>query len=142
QNNTSAWAPRALADLAWWYYLSGDYASARDLIHEAIELRPGEEHFAIIAAWIEIQLRQLADANQRLSYIGNYPEKDMARAVLFWQESYPDRAIAEFDVAMRGEPEWQNLQWVRALYSPVVVESIEQMQKESEQRKQNIIVLR
>jgi predicted Zn-dependent protease len=140
QNNASAWAPQALADLAWWYYLSGDYASARDLIHEAIELRPGEEHFAIIAAWIEIQLRQLADANQRLSYIGNYPEKDMARAVLLWQESYPDRAIAEFNAAVRTEPEWRTPEWVRALYSPRVVESVEEMQKESEQRERYVVI--
>jgi beta-barrel assembly-enhancing protease len=140
QNNASTWAPQALADLAWWYYLSGDYASARDLIHEAIELRPGEEHFAIIAAWIEIQLRQLADANQRLSYIGNYPEKDMARAVLLWQESYPDRAIAEFNAAVRTEPEWRTPEWVRALYSPTVVESVEAMQKESERRERYVVI--
>jgi predicted Zn-dependent protease len=142
QNNTSAWAPQTLADLAWWYYLSGDYPAARDLIHDAIELRPGEEHFAIVAAWVEIQLRQLADANQRLSYIGDYPEKGMARAVLFWQERYADRAIAQFGAAMRTEPEWQNLEWVRALYSPVVVESVKEMQKESEQRKKYVVLRR
>lgn len=140
--NTSAWAPEALAELAWWYYLSGDYASARDLIHDAVELRPGEEHFAVITAWIDIQLRQLAEANQSLGYMGSDPDKEMARAVLFWQERYADQAIAQFDFAVRGEPEWQTPEWVRAQYSAVVVESVEQMRKESEQRKNYIIVRR
>jgi len=142
QVNTSAWAPQALAELAWWYYLSGDYSSARDLIHDAVELRPSDEHFAIITAWIDIQLRQLAEANQSLGYMGNDPEKEMARAVLFWQESYADRAIAQFDAAVRSQPEWQTPEWVRAQYSPLVAESIEQMQKESEQRKKYIVIRR
>ena len=140
QVNTSIWAPQALAELAWWYYLSGDYASARDLIHDAVELRPSEEHFAILTAWIEIQLRQLAEANQSLGYVSNDPEKEMARAVLFWQESYTDRAIVRFDAAVRSQPEWQTPEWVRAQYSPLVAESIEQMQKESEQRKKYIVI--
>lgn len=142
QVNTGVWAPQALAELAWWYYLSGNYASAHDLIHDAVELRPSDEHFAILKAWIEIQLRQLAEANQSLGYMGNDPEKDMAHAVLFWQENYTDRAIAQFDAAVRRQPEWQTREWVRAQYSPVVAESIEQMQKESEQRKKYIAIRR
>jgi predicted Zn-dependent protease len=142
QINTSAWAPEALAELAWWHYLSGDYASAHDLIHDAVELRPSDEHFATIAAWIDIQQHQLAEANQSLRDMRNDPDQDMARAVLSWQERYADQAIANFDAAVHGEPEWQTPQWVRALYSPIVVESVEQMQKESEQRKKNIVVLR
>lgn len=142
QTNTSAWAPETLAELAWWYYLSGDYASARDLIHDAVEVRPGEEHFAVIKAWIDIQLRQLAEANQSLGYTRNDPDKEMARAVLFWQERYADQALAQFDAAVRSEPEWQTPEWVRAQYSAVVVESVEQMQKESQQRKKYIVVRR
>jgi beta-barrel assembly-enhancing protease len=142
QTNTSAWAPQTLAELAWWYYLSGDYSSARDLIHDAVELRPSDEHFAIITAWIDIQLRQLAEANQSLGYMGNDPEKEMARAVLFWQESYADRAIAQFDAVVRSQPEWQTPEWVRAQYSPLAAESIDQMQKESEQRKKYIVIRR
>lgn len=142
RTNTSAWAPQMLAELAWWYYLSGNYASARDLIHDAVELRPSEEHFAILAAWIDIQLRQLAEANQSLAYTGRDPENEMARAVLFWQEDYADQAIAKFDAAVRSKPEWQTPEWVRAQYSPLVAESIEQMQKESEQRKKYIAIRR
>jgi predicted Zn-dependent protease len=144
QINTSAWAPEALAELAWWYYLSGDYTSAHDLIHDAVDLRPSEEHFAMLQAWIDLQQRHLADASKSLSNIQNtfVQESEMAQAVLYWQEQYNDRALARFEIAVVNEPEWQNPVWVRALYSPLVVESVEQMQRESERRKKKTVALR
>jgi hypothetical protein len=59
---------------------------------------------------------------------------------LFWQEGYRDRAIAEFNAAVRTEPEWRTPEWVRALYSPTVVESVEAMQKESERRERYVVI--
>jgi predicted Zn-dependent protease len=144
QINSSAWAPEALAELAWWYYLSGDYTSAHDLIHDAIELRPSEEHFAMLQAWIDLQQRHLAEASKSLSDIQNasLSEKDMAQAVMFWQEQYIDQALARFEIAAISQPEWRNPVWVRALYSPLVAESVEQMQRETEHRKKKTVALR
>jgi hypothetical protein len=34
-----------------------------------------------------------------------------------------------------GQPEWENPRWVKALYSPLVAQSVQQMQVERERRR-------
>jgi beta-barrel assembly-enhancing protease len=156
QLNTTDWAPSWLGDLAWWHYLAGEYPTALELIKEAIQQRPSDSHYRLARAWIEIQQRRLADAIDSLQgdwanpqqttatytagNLRSYPgspqsERAMALAVLNWQQQNPDGALQQFEVAIAGEPEWQNSRWVQALYSPVISESVQQMQIERDRRK-------
>ena len=60
----------------------------------------------------------------------------MARAVTRWQAQEHDEALVDFNAALAGQPEWENSSWVKALYSPLVTQSIQEMQAERERRKQ------
>jgi len=60
----------------------------------------------------------------------------MVRAVARWQAQEQEQALVDFKVALVGEPEWGNSSWVKALYSPLVAQSIQGMQAERERRKQ------
>jgi len=137
QQNTSDFAPSWMADLAWWYYLAGDYSASLGLINEAIQQRPGDLHYRTEAAWVQIEQKRLADAMDSLGENGetSSPERTMARAVLHWQEKNPDEALRQFETATISQPEWQNQRWVQGLYSPLVADSVRQMQAERERRK-------
>lgn len=138
QEQTTAWAPEWLGDLAWWYYLSGDYQTGLDLTNEAVQRRPGEVRLWVQRGWIEIQQRRLADASDSLERDRglDLTSGEMARAVLHWQEKTGDDvALSVFQQAVSYQPEWLNPQWVKALYSPLVAESIQQMRTETERRK-------
>ena len=64
------------------------------------------------------------------------PERHMALAVTQWQAQQHDNALTDFGIAVGDQPEWGDQRWVKALYSPVVAQSIREMQAESERRKQ------
>jgi predicted Zn-dependent protease len=137
-NVAADWAPDWYGTLAWWYYLAGDYSMTLDLLNNAVQQRPGELRFTTERAWAQIEDRKLADA---LGSLGTTyeatpypPDRTMARAVAFWQARRPDEALREFDSAVAGQPEWENARWVKALYSPLVVQSIAEMQDERERR--------
>ena len=137
--NTTDWAPHWLADLAWWYYKTGDYSSAHDLMENAVQQRPGDARFATELGWIDIERRHLADALQDLGTVYSGPDVApdfaMANAVALWQASRKDEAMGRFDAAMEQHPEWKNSQWVKALYAPSVAASVEQMRNERQRRK-------
>jgi len=46
-----------------------------------------------------------------------------------------DEALQNFESALAAQPEWANLRWVKALYSPLVAETIYQMSAEHERRR-------
>ncbi len=91
-------------------------------------------------SWALIEVRRYGDALQRLEdavYEPRIqPEKAMARAVARWQAQQHDQALLDFNAALGGQPEWENSSWVKALYSPLVAQSIQEMQAERERRKQ------
>jgi hypothetical protein len=60
----------------------------------------------------------------------------MVRSVANWQAQEHDEAMRDFDIALGGQPEWENSNWVKALYSPLVAQSIQEMKAERERRKQ------
>jgi CRISPR/Cas system endoribonuclease Cas6 (RAMP superfamily) len=97
----------------------------------------------MMQAWIGLQQRHLGEASRSLSGIQmSVHESEIARSVLFWQEQYKEQALNRFASAIGSQPEWQNPKWVQTLYSPLVAESVEQMQKETERRKTTIVVSR
>ena len=132
-------APLYVAESAWWEYLAANYDMSVELLTEAHQLRPGDGSVTVPLAWSLIEVRRYADALQILessAYEPNIqPEKMMARAVARWQAQQHDEALVDFRSAVAGQPEWENSNWVHALYSPLVAQSIREMQAERERRK-------
>jgi len=59
----------------------------------------------------------------------------MARAVSLWRAQQGDEALRDFESAIAAQPEWTNQRWIKALYSPLVAQSIDQMNAERERRR-------
>lgn len=135
-------APEWIGELAWWHYLAGDYGKSVELLSAAQQLRPGDDLLTLRLAWALIEVRRYSDALQMLQNAPYEPahqtEKAMAQAVAHWQAQQRDAAMIFFDSALAGHPEWRNPDWVRALYSPLVAGSIDEMQAEQARRKQNV----
>ncbi len=134
-------APLWIGELAWWHYLAGDYQKSVELLSEAQQVRPGDVRLGFQLAWAMIEVRRYGDALQTLEsavYEPHIqPERAMARAVARWQAQQHDQALLDFNNALSGQPEWGNSSWVKALYSPLVAQSIQEMQVERERRQQN-----
>lgn len=133
-------APMWSAELAWWHYLASDYPKAAELLSAARQLRPADGTLALRLAWSQIEVRRYSDALQSLAS-GAYEsrldsERAMAEAVAFWQGQQHDPALLDFDRSLAECPEWGNPAWVKPLYSPLVAQSIQEMQAERERRKQ------
>jgi hypothetical protein len=62
-------------------------------------------------------------------------EKAMAQGVAYWQARETETALRDYDRGVAAQPEWENPKWVRALYSPVVARSVEEMKAERERQK-------
>ena len=139
-------APGKLSDLGGWWYMAGDYAMAADLLQEAVQRRPGNIQMLLRLAWTQIELRRLADAFRTLNTAPQEstlrPEQVMAEAVARWQAQQPDIALRDFEAATSRQPEWENLGWVKALYSPLVKRSIQEMQVERERRRKAAVTAR
>jgi predicted Zn-dependent protease len=133
-------APLWLGQLGWWNYLGGNYSRAVDLLSDAAQQRPGAVNLTLQLTWAQIEIRRYADALQTIELAayepGGDPEREMARAVARWQAQQHDQALLDFNTALNGQPEWGNSSWVKALYSPLVAQSVQEMQAERERRKQ------
>jgi len=132
-------APMRLQELGWWFYMAGDYRSAADLLGQAIQQRPRDLRLGARLSWADIELRRFSDALQVLNLAYEQgqaqPERTMARAVSLWRALQYDEALRDFESASAAQPEWTNPRWVKALYSPLVVQSIDQMSVERERRR-------
>jgi tetratricopeptide (TPR) repeat protein len=129
-----------MGELGWWYYLDGNYPEAVVLLSVALQQRPGDIKLALPLAWALIEVLRYGDALQTLEGTspehGIQPEIAMARAVARWQAQEHDQALLDFGVSLGEQPEWGNSSWVKALYSPLVAQSIQEMQAERERRRQ------
>jgi predicted Zn-dependent protease len=133
-------APLWIGELGWWHYRDGNYQKAVELLSDASQQRPSDTELGLQLAWALIETRRYGDALQMVQNAGYAagiePEKAMVRAVARWQAQDQDQALIDANVALLGEPEWGNLNWVKALYSPLVAQSIRGMQAERERRRQ------
>ena len=137
-NNADGWAPDYLGELGWWYYLAGDYTRASQLLGDAVQQRPGDVKMWVRRAWTQIEIRRYSDAIQTVNngYDQGFPsEKAMAQGVAYWQARETEAALRDYERAIAGQPEWENTKWVKALYSPLVAQSIEEMKAERERQK-------
>jgi len=134
------WSPMWLGKLGWWYYVNGDYQTAASLLSEAAQERPGDMKLWVRLAWAQIELRQYSSALQALETTvyerQSQPERAIVRAVARWQAREPDQALQEYAVAVGAHPEWENPAWVKALYSPLVAQSVEEMRAEQNRRRE------
>ena len=139
----SDWAPESQGNLGWWYYLSGDYSTASNLLSSAVEQRPGNIDFATEAAWVQIQQLKYADALQALDRVSDpgsdRADRRMARATALWLSRQPDEALRLFESARDDQPEWDDSRWVQALYSPLVAKSVEEIKTERERRRKELL---
>jgi predicted Zn-dependent protease len=139
----SDWVPEWLGNLAWWYYLAGDYVSAQNFMNIAVEQRPGNIDFATHAAWVQIQNLKYADALEALDRVSDSvsdrTDRRMARATALWLSKQPDSALHLFESATNDQPEWNDPRWVQALYSPLVAKSVEEMKTEREHRRKELL---
>jgi predicted Zn-dependent protease len=145
QGGADNWAPDYQGELGWWYYLAGDYTRASQLLAAAVQQRPGDAKLSIRHAWTEIEIRRYSDAIQTVNNgrsesglpYEEFPQGDraMAQAVAFWLAKQSEEALRDYDRAMAGQPEWGNPRWVRALYSPLVAQSVQEMHDERERQK-------
>ena len=139
----SDWVPEWQGYLGWWYYLAGDYSTASNLLSSAVEQRPGNVDFATNAAWVQIQNLKYADALEALDRVSDTgsdrADRRMARATALWLSKQPDDALRLFESAINDQPEWNDSRWIRALYSPLVARSIEDMQVERERRRKELL---
>ena len=140
QQSGDVQAPLWIGQLGWWHYLAGDHQKSVGLLADASEQRPGDMNLGLQLSWALIEVRRFGDALQTLANAAYTPaiepERAMLRAVALWQGQDPDQAMLDFNRALAGQPEWGNSNWVKALYSPLVVQSVQEMQAERERRKQ------
>jgi predicted Zn-dependent protease len=133
-------APAWMGELGWWHYLDGNYPEAVVLLSRAAQQRPGDVKLAVPLAWALIEIQRYGDALQTLEGTsreqGFQTETAMVRAVARWQAQGQDHALLDFGVALGEQPEWGNSNWVKALYSPLVARSIQEMQAERGRRSQ------
>jgi beta-barrel assembly-enhancing protease len=130
--------PRRLGELGWSYYLAGNYESAAELLGQAVQERPGDSRLWVEHTWSLIEIRRLSDAIQTATIFSDdatRAERGMAQSVAFWQAKQPDAALSDFASAVLSQPEWVNSRWVKALYSPLVAQSVQEMQAERERRR-------
>jgi len=135
-------APAWMGELGWWHYLNGDYEKSVELLSEAVQQRPGDLDLGRELAWAQIEVRRYSDALHTLDSVSyehrTPPEKAIIVAAAHWQAQERDDAMRAFDIAMGSQSEWENPKWVMALYSPLVANSIQEMQAERERRRQKI----
>jgi len=131
-------APAYIGKLGWWYYLAEDYPKAVDLLSQAAQLRPGDTSLRRWLAWALIEVRRYSDALQTIGV--DYERQSefrlaMVAAAARWRAQEKDLALRDFDVAIAVQPEWENPNWVKALYSPAVTQNVEEMRAERERRR-------
>ena len=139
QLRSDSHTPDYIGELGWWYYLAGDYPRASQLLADAAQQRPGDAKLWARRAWAEIEIRRFSDAIQTVNS-GMYEERlrgerSMAQGVALWQAQEHEEALSNYDRAVALQPEWQNPAWVKALYSPLVAQSVQEMHAERERQK-------
>jgi predicted Zn-dependent protease len=139
QQSSELQAPVWMGELGWWHYLNGDYQKSVDLLSAAVQQRPTDLNLWLRLSWAQIEIRRYGDALQTLNG-GVYeqriePERAIVRAVANWQAQERNEAMRDFNIALGGQPEWENASWVKALYSPLVAQSVQEMQAERERQR-------
>lgn len=129
--------PTLIGELGWYHYLAGEYPRAVELLEQARQESPDNATIALRHAWALIEVRRLSDALQLAANLpaSNPPaEQSMVQAVAMWQAGETDHALNDFTRAIAIQPECANPLWTRALYSPLVAKSVQEMKEQYDRR--------
>ncbi len=135
-------SPELLARLGWWYYRAGKYSEAETFLRRLEQQRPGNEKLENNLAWVELEQGELAAAIQEFTRIewlremgsAQWNTPQMGLAISLWRSHRNDEAMKKFEAAVTVEPRWTNPALVRAFYSPLVAQSVSDMQAEEARR--------
>jgi len=139
--------PELASRFGWWYYHSGNFDRAAELLQSAVRALPADPLFQTRLGWALLEQHNLEGALQRFAraYDMNVPaershrarvlaERRMGLAVAQWQSRQFDRALIIFRDAASSQPEWFNPVWVEAVYTPGVAKAIEELKAELKKR--------
>jgi tetratricopeptide (TPR) repeat protein len=130
-------APEFLGRLGWWYYRAGNYSTSSELLLRTVALRPGNLSLHAALAFDQLEQHQLDDAIRHFSIAiadNDWNSPQMGRAVARWQARQTDEALKDYEAVAKGQPEWRNPRWVKALYSPAVAQGVAEMEAEQHKR--------
>jgi len=119
--------PELIGRLGWWYYRAGNHPQAADLLTRAVQARPQNPELREQLGW------SLVEQHNYEAALSRFETSAIGRAVAWWQARERDRALEAFD-AVRSEPQWLNPRWVAALYSPLVAQSVQELETERQKR--------
>ena len=129
------WESDVIGRLGYWYYRSGDYAAADDLLGRAVEARPANSAMHAQFAWDLAEEGKLATALQQFELAQGESGVAMGRAVTNWLAQNPGQALALFAQSTEEEPYWLNPRWVQGNSTATVMRALEQMKTEREKRR-------
>jgi beta-barrel assembly-enhancing protease len=130
-------APEFLGRLGWWYYRAGNYSTSSELLLRTVAMRPGNLSLHAALAFDQLEQHQLVDAIRHFSVAiadNDWNSPQMGRAVARWQARQTDEALEDYEAVAKGQPEWRNPRWVKALYSPAVAQGVAEMEAERDKR--------
>jgi predicted Zn-dependent protease len=135
-------APEHLIRLGWWYYRAKQYDAADSLLLSLATQRSGDVNLQHDLGWIELELNQTEKAIVRLRISGDsingsplqWNTPQMGLAIALWKTHSPDEALKEYEAATQAEPRWLDLRLVRTFYSPMVAQTVAELQAEHTKR--------
>jgi predicted Zn-dependent protease len=142
QGGINGVAPEHLIRLGWWYYRAKQYAAANTLLLNLANLRPGDTSIQYNLAWVELETNETDKAIVRFGIPQEAPNSgtsqwntpQMGMAIGLWKTRNFDEALKEYEAATQAEPRWLDPRLVRTYYSPVVAQTVAELQAEHTKR--------
>jgi predicted Zn-dependent protease len=144
QAGTSGVAPEYLTRLAWWYYRAKQYGAANSILLNLSNQRPGDTRIQYNLAWVELEINETDKAIVRfgipestpITHPAQWNTPQMGLAIGLWKTHQYDDAIKTYEAATQAEPRWLDERLVRIFYSPLVAQSVAEMQVEETRRRE------
>ncbi len=137
RSNQGVVAPELLGRLGWWYYRAGNYNGCAAVVHDGVQMRPGDPGLQLMQGWIDIEQHQFENAIRLFESASAEPPWNSpvaGMAIASWQAHRDEKALERLDYAAKALPQWGNPQWVAALYSPFVAHTAIEMDAEWQKR--------
>ena len=134
--------PELMGRLGWWYYRAGKYSEAEALLRHLTQARPGDANLQNNLAWVELENNEFDAAIREFGSAAGRQEPGFAQwntpqmglAIALWESHRVEDALKNYEAARKAEPRWTNQLLVRAFYSPLVAQSVAELQTEQTKR--------
>ena len=135
-------APEHLIRLAWWYYRARQYSNAETLLLSLAEQRTGDVNLQHNLAWVELEMNETEKALTRFKIPdegttanpSQWNTPQMGAAIALWKTHQADDAITAYQAAIQSDPRWLDARLVRTFYSPLVAQTVVELQVEQTKR--------